>query len=305
MTRVEVLTARGAGAIAVAAVRGEGAAEMLRAAFRRRSGGRLARFEPGRTYVGTIEAPSGEVADEVVLAALPGGDFEVCGHGGGAATARLFRALRERGAIEESAVGTPAPLAARARTWLAFRVLFWRDEGILDRSWDRTVEALERPRRVVLAGAPNAGKSSLFNALLDRDRSIVSPEPGTTRDVIEEECALFGVPLVLCDVAGDGEIAPGELDRAGVERARRAAEQADIVVEVIDGSLPRRRPRPGARSAGTLLSVLSKSDLPHAFEMPGALRVSARNGDGLDRLGLEIATRALGRDPRHVRRPAP
>lgn len=296
MATLELLTARGPGAIAVAQLSGEDAEAVLQAAFRPARG----RFDAGRVHVGTIED-----ADEVVLARVEGG-FEICGHGGAGAIARLFRRLGGASG-PAGAGGSPAPALALARTWLAFRVLSWRAAGLLDASWDHAVDALARPRRVVLAGAPNAGKSSLFNALLERDRSIVSAEPGTTRDVIEEECALEGVPVLLCDAAGvcDSE---DELGKAAAHRARKAAREADLVLHVIDGSAewpPLSEGEGWGDGVGKLeMVVLTKCDLPGAVAIPGALRVSAKTGENLDTLSLAIATRLLGRDPRGVSRPA-
>lgn len=306
---VERLTGGGAGAIAVLGVRGPGAERALRAAFPRR------RFEAGRASAGTI----GD-ADEVVLARTGDESFEVCTHGG--AADRVARALGARGAVE-----APAPLLARARTWLAFRVLSWKAEGILDETWDAVVDALARPRRVVLAGAPNAGKSSLFNALLERDRALVAPEPGTTRDVIEEAYAVEGVPIVLCDTAGlpscggsgtragaggrreapaaSERSSDGALDGEAARRATRAVAGADLVIEVVDGSLAR-PPRAVLRADGSpaALVVLSKADLGRrAVDLPEAIAVSSVTGEGLEQLAHALATRILGRDPREVRRP--
>ena len=82
---------------------------------------------------------------------------------------------------------------------------------------------------VVLAGPPNAGKSTLLNALLGADRAIVSPEPGTTRDSIEEALDLDGVPLRLVDTAGLRD-APGDIERQGVARAKDLIARADVVL---------------------------------------------------------------------------
>jgi small GTP-binding protein len=295
--RLETLTARGPGAIAVLRLAGPGAEAALRTAFRPRR----ARFERGRVYVGEIAD-----ADEVVLTPVGGGAFEVCGHGGAGAAARLTRALGTR-----PPRAAPVPELATARTWLAFRVLSWREEGLLDARWERAIDALARPRRVVLAGAPNAGKSALFNALLERERSIVSPEPGTTRDLIEEPCALEGVPLVLCDAAGLRDAAD-ELEAEGAARARKAVAEADLVLHVVDRSAPRGDLRfasdlnvdSNLKQSSDSLVVLTKSDLPRAVEIPGALEVSALTGAGLDALALAIATHLLGRDPRAISRPA-
>lgn len=93
--------------------------------------------------------------------------------------------------------------------------------------------ALEHGVRTAIVGKPNVGKSSLLNALLMRERAIVSEEPGTTRDTVEEMLEIAGIPFHLVDTAGirsDG----GELERLGIERSRRAMEQADLVLAVVD-----------------------------------------------------------------------
>lgn len=91
--------------------------------------------------------------------------------------------------------------------------------------------------RIALVGPPNAGKSSLFNALLGRDRAIVHEEPGTTRDVVTEPIPLGGVPCVLVDTAGLRETAT-PIEAEGVRRAVRAAREADVTVLVLDGGVP-------------------------------------------------------------------
>lgn len=89
--------------------------------------------------------------------------------------------------------------------------------------------------RVALAGPPNAGKSSLMNAFARRERSIVTPEPGTTRDIIEERVLMKGLPAVLIDTAGLRE-AESIAEEEGVRRAKQAIREADIVLAVVDGT---------------------------------------------------------------------
>lgn len=88
---------------------------------------------------------------------------------------------------------------------------------------------------MVLCGRPNVGKSSLMNALLDSERAIVTDTAGTTRDVLTERMVLDGVEIQLSDTAGQRET-ENEIERMGVERARRAQEQADVVLLVLDGA---------------------------------------------------------------------
>ena len=108
---------------------------------------------------------------------------------------------------------------------------------------------------VVLAGPPNAGKSTLLNALLGADRAIVSPEPGTTRDSIEEALDLDGVPLRLVDTAGLRD-APGDIERQGVARAKDLIARADVVLCLLP---PGEDPPPDLPPAAILLRT--KSDL--------------------------------------------
>ncbi len=126
---------------------------------------------------------------------------------------------------------------------------------------------------VVLAGPPNAGKSSLMNALLGRHRAIVSDIPGTTRDSIEEYLDLDGIPVRLADTAGLRETAD-EIEREGVRRARDLIAAADYVIDL----------------AG---NVHTKCDLGR---IEGKLNVSAVTGEGLDELRRDIASH-LERSP--------
>jgi len=183
--------------------------------------------------------------------------------------------------------------------------------------------SLERGRRiqegvgVVLAGLPNAGKSTLFNELLGADRSLISDEAGTTRDVIREQLRLRGVgqggkgshelSLVLHDTAGlRGEA--GRVEQMGIDRTRAAVAEADLVLfAVASGSdaleVKAEWARLGAPAHKTLL-VLTKADLSRgdlrserevfeaALGVGGAVPVSAQSGQGLQDLTARLASRA-------------
>lgn len=138
---------------------------------------------------------------------------------------------------------------------------------------------------VVLAGPPNAGKSSLLNALARRDVAIVSPQPGTTRDIIEVRLDLAGFPVTLVDTAGLRESAD-PIEAEGVRRAMALAEKADLVLRLrsID-SLPNQI---GGNSRE--LTLATKADLSGQPE-PGELAVSVRTGDGVDELLGAISER--------------
>ena len=146
-----------------------------------------------------------------------------------------------------------------------------------------------------IIGRPNVGKSSLLNALLGYERAIVTAIPGTTRDTIEEKLRIGALTLRLIDTAGlrDSEDLAEQL---GVERSRRAMEDAELVLAVIDGSealgeedrsILRR-----AEQAPHAIAILSKTDLPqqitHLDTSLPQLTLSARTGEGLDELERTI-----------------
>ena len=147
----------------------------------------------------------------------------------------------------------------------------------------------------VLLGRPNAGKSSLLNALLGYDRAIVTEIPGTTRDTIEEKAVVGGVLLRLTDTAGLRETSD-PVERLGVERAQDAATAASLALVLLDGSEPL-GPEDDAvlqasRSAEHALVLRTKADLPPAaWERADAIPVSSRTGEGL--AALEAAVAAL------------
>lgn len=146
---------------------------------------------------------------------------------------------------------------------------------------------MKRGWSVAIVGPPNSGKSSLFNRLLSRERALVTPHPGTTRDVLEETLEIGGLPLVVKDTAGVRE-AVGEVEGLGVERGLEAAAASDGTLLVFDASkgwgeeeeaVLARLERP------PILTLANKRDLCSAGPThPGALPVSALTGQGLDEL---------------------
>lgn len=154
---------------------------------------------------------------------------------------------------------------------------------------------------LALVGRPNAGKSSLLNALLGYDRAIVTPVPGTTRDVVEGELVIAGVTVRVLDTAGLGD--PTDvIDAEGMRRTRRALEASDVIVLMIDGSVPAAPDLRGELPERSIVVVRSKSDLPahpRANLAHDALAVSARTRDGLECLRARLAdeiTRLVGED---------
>ena len=160
--------------------------------------------------------------------------------------------------------------------------------------------AMKRGIPVAIAGAPNAGKSSLLNALLRDDRAIVSPIPGTTRDTIEETLVLDGILFRFVDTAGLRHAADA-VEAEGVRRSLRAVEQASIVLYVRDTTVPPSEPGLDLRGKKVLL-VDNKCDLAGSAPASGALAVSALTGQGLEALrqALVAAVQTLPAGDRQV-----
>ena len=124
--------------------------------------------------------------------------------------------------------------------------------------------------QAVVLGRPNVCKSSLFNYLAGARRAIVTPHPGTTRDLVTERVSIDGVPVTLVDTAGL-RVAPDDIEKEGVERARGAANVADLSVVVLDRSTPIEPVDSellGVTAATRRIVVVNKCDLPAAWRLP-------------------------------------
>lgn len=320
--RAALLTPPGQGAIATIAVTGPDAWGVLTALFRRRDGKPLPDSpRAGQFWLGRLGE---DVADEVVLAVprlSPETQFEVHCHGGTEVVRFLLELLASRG-VQPCHERPPlldalahAPTVRTAAILLDQHQGAWAsalealgkelDVGDVAASGARLAELLQwaplgshltEPWRVALAGAPNAGKSTLMNALAGYRRSIVAPTPGTTRDVVTVRTALEGWPVEFADTAGLREGAES-LEQEGIARAREAAESADLVVWVVDATAAPVWP---AELRRPTLVVLNKTDLPPAWhEEPPRwdAAVSAATGSGVPELCRLIATRLVPEAP--------
>jgi tRNA modification GTPase len=334
-TWIACLTPSGQSALATLGLYGPRAWEALRKLFRRRSGGELAASPiSGRFWLGRL---GGEVADEVVVAvkqAEPVPWLEVHGHGGREVVRFLFELFRELGLqvcswedfvrkTSTDALSAAAAIElAQAATLRTASILLDQQQGALARALVTIGQALERnetttaqeglarlaryaavgrhltrPWRVVVAGAPNVGKSSLVNALAGYQRSIVAATPGTTRDVVTTRLALDGRLMELADTAGQRGAAE-ELEEQGIRQARARAAGADLCLWLLDGSTAAVWPD---EPLVTVQYVINKSDLPAAWDVasvPDAVRVSARTGEGLAELCSVIVARLVPDPPR-------
>ncbi|MBF0619356.1 MAG: tRNA uridine-5-carboxymethylaminomethyl(34) synthesis GTPase MnmE [Candidatus Omnitrophica bacterium] len=182
-----------------------------------------------------------------------------------------------------------------------------RLEGLLDTA--AVGRVMKEGARIVICGRPNVGKSSLLNALLKAPRAIVTDVAGTTRDVLEEQIMLGGIPVNLMDTAGILE-PRDKVEAEAVRRTRASLKSADIVLFVLDGSVPLssedRMIFDGIRNPHICV-VVNKSDMSPAFQDDalqgwnggrGFLRVSADTGENIP--GLEARIRAIVLDGRDI-----
>jgi len=330
------LTAPGRGGIAVVRCVGPSVAGALEACFHPTAcGSRLPAV--GRLAYGHLLGADEEVLDEVILYRAGAEAFEVNCHGGPAAVEAVCERLAGLGLVQVepdallSAAGAgPIERDARwllrsARTPLVARVLLGQlagalegaiadiqdalaagraDEataaldGLLD-AWRTCGRRLADPPRVVIAGRPNVGKSTLLNRLVGGERVITSATPGTTRDYVETVASFGGLPVVLVDTAGERATAE-RIEREGVARARQQAEGAALVVYLLDATQEATEVdmAPLAALGDRGLAVWNKSDLANGSPGPPlAMAISARAGDGLDGLRREVLDRLDYRAP--------
>lgn len=334
---VVVLTPPGRGAVATVRVEGAGARAAADRVFHPASDKPLSSFPADRIVFGRIGGQQGE---EAVARLQTDGSVEIHCHGGRAAIDRTVQMLVEQGCrlvswqtwAERQYVDPFQADALRAladsRTERTAAILLDQFHGALREAFDSIHEAIERgetgqareeiaallrrgrlglhltrPWRVVVAGPPNAGKSSLMNALVGYGRAIVDPTAGTTRDVVTATAAIDGWPVEFSDTAGL-RTTDDALERAGIELAAASAAAADLVLLVFDLTQPWTADDarlieqfPGA------IVVYNKRDLPHEIESarPAGLHASARAAisgiESINDLLQEISRRLVSETP--------
>ena len=323
-TTVTVLTPPGTGAIATIRVAGVTAWAVVMAMFRPATGTRLPAV-PTRHRVWFGHLGEG-IGDEVVMAVKeidPEPVLEIHCHGGRRVVAWIVEQLQSAGCVSrQMEIETPWDVLARARTVRTASILLEQCQGAFSRAIQAIIDAIQasdiplaqmriariigfselgkhlvEPWKVVVAGAPNAGKSSLMNALAGYTRSVVSPLPGTTRDIVSATLAFDGWPISLSDTAGL-RFATDSLEASGVEVARRFLREADLIVWLLDSSEAEPVwPADDALSTAKLLLVKSKIDLPAAEWVlntsPECTAISTITGEGIDTLIAQIVTRLV------------
>ena len=336
-----LLTPRGRGAVATIQLHGDvslldnGDAPLFQAA-----NGQLAANQPLQRIVfgrwGSTQ--DGQPPEEIVVCRTASDTVEIHCHGGDAASARILADLERRGceivtAFDLSKQRTSTfeaeclDAVSRAVTLRTAAMLIDQQSGTLRNAfenlrtelshspltthhspllhdllrWSNFGLHLTQPWRVVLAGRPNVGKSSLINALVGYQRSIVFDEPGTTRDVVTAETALDGWPIQFADTAGLRDVDADDVESAGIELARRQLADADLRLLVVDLSQPMTGEDDCLLAEWTdAIVIANKSDLPNAWQPESPteyLTVSARTGAGIDKLCEAIAAQLVPEVP--------
>jgi tRNA modification GTPase len=341
VTQIVRLTPEGRGAVAVLLVAGPRAAEQVGRHFFGHVDVPLENRPLNRIYHGHWGGPDGE---DVVVCRRSDSEVEIHCHGGRAAAERIVADLSSSGCQvlawrdwlsrhESNGIRTEATrLLADACTERTAAILLDQYHGALDAALadiESNLEAgngeaatigldtllsrsrvglhLVDPWRVVLAGPPNVGKSSLINALIGYRRSIVFDQPGTTRDVVTVATALDGWPIALSDTAGL-RTTDDPLEHAGVDLARRTLAAADCVVLVFDAT-ERAADRGNSviRDYPEAIVAYNKADLLAPSEVAGfqaadierpSVLTSAVTGHGIGDLAAAIVRRLIGVEPR-------
>jgi tRNA modification GTPase len=275
------LQLHGGRAVVAAVLRALGGIEGLRPAeageFTRRA------FENGRIDLAEAEG----LAD--LLAAETGSQRRAALAMAGGALSRQVEAWRERLLALAAALEAALDFSDEGEVGEAWPPGWADDLGALAEDMEALLarppaERLRDGVRIVIAGPPNAGKSSLLNALAQRDAAIISAIPGTTRDLIEAPVSIAGIPWLLVDTAGlrDGA---DEVETIGVERARASVAEADLILWLGD---PADAPDPQRA-----IRIQSKCDLESSADPGADVRVSAVTGEGIEVLVATMMKRSL------------
>ena len=318
---VSELTAGGRGAICVLGVSGTEVASKLQRFFLPASGKPITSCPAMKPLYGQWKS------EGIIVCVHDPAYVEVHCHGGDFAKQRIINDLDSLGFVYKGLVQLQHPTSsvdaamlelAKATTQKTAAVLTWQTEGAFEKALEEIdglvasnavadalarIEAilkldslgrhLTRPWKVAVAGAVNAGKSSLINRIVGYGRTIVFEEPGTTRDLVSVETAVNGWPIELTDTAGFRE-SNDPIEQQGIALAKEAVANADLVLEVIDVTCPELHTGLHGVSdhSSHRLTVLNKCDVQKPQSGLEGIQVSALTGQGVDEL-LDLISQTL------------
>ena len=333
-TYASLLTPAGRGAVATVAIDGPDALEMVAHCFKPLSGRPLTAYQPGDVVVGLFQSARGS-GEELVVGLIAADRVEVHCHGGRAAVEAVLQSLTQQGCVAgdwQQFVADRSEDALEAEGWIALAaattertagllldqirgalrreiesVLDFIAKGAFPAAIERVATLIERgrvglhltqPWRVVIAGPPNVGKSSLINALAGYERAIVFDQPGTTRDVLSARTALHGWPVELIDTAGLRK-SDDPLEAAGISKAQGTLATADLVLAVFEAhrewtsASEALLPEIGTAAHLTIYNKLDLGDVDFGDGRPPGVAVSAQTRKGLETLTDTIVARLI------------
>jgi tRNA modification GTPase len=338
-TRFCVATPSGRGAVATIAMRGESCVEIINRVFDSKRKRPISENDFGRIIYGNWIS-DGEPGEDLVVCPIDSTSVDIHCHGGEVALQIISRSLVDQGAIEcEPAQFSVLQMGNRYFADLHMAITKAVTRRTATRLWDQPLwhekmlhklaSAMENKNKhkatriidnclkfqefgmrivsgwsVILCGEPNVGKSSLTNAVLGYNRTIVDNQAGTTRDTVETKTTIGGWPVRLTDTAGIRE-ATGDIEQEGIRQAKQKVADADLVLLLVDArSSTLKEVESQAKLLSPDLVIANKCDLTERIPEGVDFQVSAKTGEGINTL-IETIGKVISSNAPAINQPFP